>query len=560
MADAQRDLRLVVGTVLAFAAVQLAGCSKEWSGLAAAVTPGSDGKQLTTEQVAKACADLQKLELKDVAIADASPQAFSEHRGQGPGAPVVRVDVPNCQVTGTIDGSIKFELLLPDTWNGKFLMGGGGGFVGSVQNQAQEGLSAGPTPLERGYATAGTDTGHTGEVIDASWALGNPQARENFAHRAVHRTAEVSKSLIMEYYAERPAQSYFVGCSRGGGQGMIEAERYPEDFDGIVAGAPIYDWPGTTAAYLNEEQAIFPDPSDTSSPVITPDNRKLLADAILQACDMLDGVSDGVLRDPRSCKFDPGTLPMCTDEPKADCLTEPQLSAIRRVYRGPIADGQKLYPGFPFGGENDSQGWDLWITQTKPPALPSGVPNLHFAFGTQFAKYFVYDDPDWTYANLDLSDWRNRTHDVAELLNATNPDLSKFRDRGGKLILWHGWSDSALSALTSLDYHDAVQRKDKMLGAYFRMFMLPGVEHCGGGPGADRVDWIASLEQWVEKDMPPEAITATKTDAAGGNALERKLCPYPQAATLRESGGVDAAASYSCAVLATDQGGAPRSN
>lgn len=528
--------------------VLFAACSNGGTEPAAGALVSSAAKQLTTEEAATACTGLAKFDLDKVSITAAVAQPFSEHQGQGPGQPAVRVDVPNCKVTGTIDGSIKFELLLPDAWNGKFMMGGGGGFVGSLQNQAQEGLSAGATPLERGYATAGTDTGHTGEAIDASWALGNPEAKENFAHRAVHRTAEVSKKVIDEYYNDKPERSYFLGCSRGGGQAMISAQRYPDDFDGIIAGAPVYDWPGTTAGFLRNEQAVFPDPTDLTTPVITADNRKLVAGALLQACDGLDGVEDGVFRDPRRCQFDPASLPVCKAEAAADCLTEPQLAAIQTIYRGPIAGGQRLHPGFPFGGEADPQGWALWITQADPPTLPPGVPNLHFAFGTQFAKYFVFDDPNWTYANFDLEGWRARTADAGKLLNATDPDLSKFRDGGGKLILWHGWSDSALSASTSIDYYEAVRRQDEGLRGYLLMYMLPGVAHCGGGPGADRVDWITALEHWVEQGVAPEEIIATKVDAQGGPPLERKVCAFPRAALLGEAGDASATSSYSCAV------------
>ena len=195
--------------------------------------------------------------------------------------------------------------------------------------------------------------------------------------------------------------------------------------------------------------------------MITADNRKLVADALRRRATALDGVKDGVFRDPRRCRVRSRRACRCArPKPAADCLTEPQLAAIQTIYRGPIAGGERLHPGFPFGGEADPQGWDLWITQADPPVLPPGVPNLHFAFGTQFAKYFVFDDPSWTYANFDLEGWRARTADLGKLLNATNPDLSKFRDRGGKLILWHGWSDSALSASTSIEYYEAVQRQD----------------------------------------------------------------------------------------------------
>jgi tannase/feruloyl esterase len=541
--------RLVPIGLLSLISGLVAGCSRDNPER----PPGTpaEGPERTSAEAASACAKLATDKHDDVTITEAVEQPFSERQTSIPVTQTVRLEVPNCKVAGVIDGAIKFELLMPDAWNGKLIMGGGGGFVGSVQNQAQDGLSAGATPLERGYATVGTDTGHAADGLDASWALGNAEAKENFGHRAVHRTAEVAKKIIDDYYDKKVDRSYFVGCSRGGGQGMIAAQRYPEDFDGIVAGAPVLDWPGTAAGFIRNQQVVFPDPSDLASPVITADNRKLVGESFRDACDSLDGVGDGLVTDPRHCKFDPASLPRCPAEPAAACLTEPQVEAIQTIYRGPIGGGQRLHPGFPFGGEADPGGWDLWITQLQGGGLPPGVPNLHYAFGTQFAKYFVYDDPNWTYANYDFATWRERSAAAAQLLNATNPDLSKFHEAGGKLIVWHGWSDSALTALSSIDYYDSVARQDKMARDYFRMFLMPGVGHCGGGPGPDRADWITAIEQWVEQDIAPEAVVATKADDQGKAVMERPLCSYPQAAQYDDSGDKNAAASFSCGVSST---------
>jgi hypothetical protein len=499
-----------------------------------------------------ACEQLRRLSLPGVAVSDAVALEVSERLAGAPALQTVTLDVPHCRVQGVIDSTINFELLLPDDWNGKFLMGGGGGFVGSVQNQAQDGLSAGPTPLERGYATAGTDTGHAGEGTDASWALNDAQAKENFAHRAVHRTAEVSKSIIADYYQDDIDHSYFFGCSRGGGQAMLSAQRYPEDFDGIIAGAPALDWPGLAAAMIQNQQVIFPEPSDLASPVVTADNRKLLADSIRSRCDTLDGVADGVVNDPRQCPFEPADLPRCESAPGSDCVTEAQAAAIETVYRGAIAGRERIHPGFPFGGEADPQGWDLWITKAEPPLLPPGIPNLHYAFGTEFAKYFVYSDSAWTYADFSFSDWPRQTAPVAELLNATDPDLSGFRDRGGKLILWHGWSDAALTALDSIEYYESAEQVDPSVRDYFRMFLMPGVAHCAGGPGPDRADWISALEQWVEHDVAPERVIASKADGQGNATTRRPLCPYPQAATYDGSGDVGSAESFVCSAAPTE--------
>ncbi len=512
----------------------------------AACSPSKDARPHVATAAPNACASLASAALPGVAIREAAPLAVSERQTSPPAVGVQKLAVPHCRVAGTIDGTIGFELLLPDDWNGKFIMGGGGGFVGSVQNQAQDGLGLGPTPLERGYATAGTDTGHTGAVTDASWARDDAQARENFAHRAVHRTAEVSKKLVADYYRHDVNRSYFFGCSRGGGQAMIEAQRYPDDFDGIIAASPVLDWVGAMGGFIRDQQAIFPNPADVTSPVITADNRKLLAAALKQTCDAQDGVADGIISDPPSCKFDPATLPRCTAGSSAACITDAQLNAIQAVYGGLEVGGEQLYPGFPFGGENDPGAWDLWITQRNPPALGPGVPNLHYAFGTEFVRNFVFHDPNWSYAGYDFADWRERTAGVAALLNATDTDLSKFARRGGKLILWHGWADPALPATRSVEYYTAVAGENPLVRLSFRMFLLPGVAHCAGGPGPDRADWLTTLEQWVEKGTVPDTVLMTKSDAQGRTVMQRPACAYPLQARYNGSGDPNLAASYTC--------------
>ena len=512
----------------------------------AACSPAPSTQPKVATAAAGACASLAAVKSLGVAIRESVPLEVTDRPTSPPAFGVQRLKVPHCKVTGTIDGSIGFELLLPNEWNGKFVMGGGGGFVGNVQNQAQDGLSTGPTPLERGYATVGTDTGHTAAITDASWARDDAQARENFAHRAVHRTAEVSKAIAGDYYKHAVDRSYFLGCSRGGGQAMVEAQRYPDDFDGIVAAAPVLDWVGSMGAFVRDQQAIFPNPNDLTSPVITADNRKLLATALKNACDAQDGVADGILSDPPSCKFDPASLPRCTAGPAAECVTDTQLAAIDQVYSGLTIGGERVYPGFPFGGENVPGNWDLWITQTNPPALGPNLPNLHYAFGTQFVKNFVFGDANWSYAGYDFADWPARTAELATLLNATDADLSKFARHGGRLILWHGWSDPALPATRSIDYYNAVATQNPLVRLSARMFLLPGVAHCAGGLGPDRADWLTTLEQWVEKGVAPDQVLMTKNDAQGKTTMERPVCAYPLSARYNGSGDANRAASYTC--------------
>ena len=451
----------------------------------------------------------------------------------------------HCKVGGVADGTIRFELLLPEEWNGKFLMGGGGGFVGSVVNQA---LRIVPGLLERGYATVGTDTGHTGSSVDASWALDNPDAEENFAHRAVHRTAVIAEAIIADFYGEPSAYSYFLGCSRGGGQALIEAQRYPGDFDGIVSIAPLQDWPGIGADFVQNMQAVYPDAGDLGTPVITADNRALLEREILAACDAQDGVADGILRDPRACEFDPAELPRCPHGvPHTECLTEAQLAAIQTIYRGAIVDGAEVFPGLPYGSENNAGGWDVWVTGGAN-ALGPDTPSLHYAFGTQMYKYLVFDDPAWDYATYDFADWREETAAAAVLLNSTDPDLRDFRSSASKLILAHGWSDPALTALYAIEYYESAEELDPELREYFRLFLMPGVLHCAGGPGPDQTDWIAALEAWVENGVAPDELVASKLDADGKAVLSRPLCPYPEVAVYDGTGDPNEAQSFNCGV------------
>lgn len=457
-------------------------------------------------------------------------------------------DVPaHCRVQGTIETEINFELLLPDDWNGRFLMGGGGGFVGSVQNQARTLYAHGGGPLQRGYATAGTDTGHTGSGIDASWALDHPERQENFGHRAVHLTAVTSRSIIADYYAQPAEYSYFVGCSRGGGQAMMESQRYPDDFDGIVAAAPAYDWTGIAAGFVQNQQALHPD-GDIDGPVLTPAALELLGSSVLAACDADDGIADGILDDPRRCDFEPADLPRCAGgRPGADCVTAAQLAAIETVYDGPAANGERLYHGFNYGGENDGGGWDAWVVGT-PQGRAAGVPSAQYGFGTELFKYFVFDDPEWDYTAYDFSDWKEDVAETAAILNATDTDLSAFRDAGGKIIYWTGWSDLALAPLGTIDYYERLAAGDPAARDYARLYMLPGVLHCAGGPGPDRVDWVDAIRAWVEEGRAPERLVASKLDEQGQPAMTRPLCPYPQVAVHDGTGDPNDEASFACAM------------
>ena len=492
---------------------------------------------------ARDCAALTGLQLPDIrinrAVESSGEGAPDENLPEGIVSFSPQATVPHCKVEGVIGSEIRFEVLLPDDWNGKFLMGGGGGFVGRLGNQ-------GRFSVNRGYATAATDTGHQASGIRAEWAYRQPERRINYGYLGVHRTAEVAKAVVRAYYGHNAQYSYFYGCSNGGRQAMISAQRFPGDFDGIVAGAPAHDFTGVIAAFAYNMQRIFPNPHDLAEPVISPQNRQLLQSEILRQCDGLDGVEDGFLNDPRECGFQLWNLPLCAGSESADhCLTVAEREAIAAVYEGPRNARGSIYPGLPFGGEAEQAGWQSWITGPSPSLLEAyGEPSSQFGFATQGFKYLVFEDPEFDYSRYDFDNYDRDAAHLADFLNATNTDLSALKQAGGKLLLWHGWSDAALTAHGSIDYFEGVEKRDPAVRDYFRFFLMPGVFHCAGGPGPDRVDWLGALESWVEDGQAPGRLTATKV-ADGTIAKTRPLCVYPERAEFR-SGDPDDAGSYAC--------------
>lgn len=433
------------------------------------------------------------------------------------------------EVKGIISGTIRFELLLPNSWNGRFVMGGGGGFVGSVQNGAQGSVNL-------GYATVGTDTGHEWQPgYSAGWALDNLEAQLNFGYLAVHRTAEVAKSLIRAYYGADAVYSYFSGCSRGGGQAMMEAQRYPKDFDGIVAGAPAFDWTGFAATSVAIAKALYPDPAHMDKTTLDIKVLQKLQQSILDQCDAQDGLKDGVVQDPPSAHFDLSKVAGLTDE---------QRKAIQVIYAGARNDKGLIYPGYSPGAECDPNQWFAWIVGPVLPLVEKDhVPDLMFAFGTQIFKYLVFNNPDWNYATYDFSHFASDTRLAASFLNATNTDLAGLKARNGKLIIWHGWADPALPAQATVDYYRRVQAHDPNASDYCRLFMVPGCLHCGGGPGASEVDWLSVIVDWVEHSKAPDKLIASKTDH-GNVVMTRPLFDYPQTAIYKGTGNPNSAESF----------------
>lgn len=465
---------------------------------------------------------------------------------------------PHCKVAGVIGMETNFELLLPDTWNGKFVMGGGGGFVGFVVNTA---LLYGV--LQKGYATVGTDTGHQGHPLDASWALNNLERVVSFGHQAVHRTAVTAKALTAAYYGQDISRSYFTGCSRGGGQALMEAQRYPEDFDGIVAGAPANNWTvelGARNARLN--QAMYPEPADLSVAVIGPEAQRLIGEAVMEQCDALDGLEDGILNNPMQCDFDVSSL-ACDDGTTNACLSEKEVNAAKTIYDDLHIGGERVFPGYPVGGELSPGGWTKWLTGgldvlrdledfqegvvAEAAEDPAPVtPSAHFAFGNGVMKYLVFHDPDWNYADYTFERFWSDVATVAPTLNATDPDLSAFRDRGGKLLIYTGWADMALSPYGTIAYYESVVEHDPGAAEDVRLIMMPGVDHCFGGAGPDFVNYLDVIDDWIETGAAPDQVSAFWLNDQFQSDGSRLVCAYPKVLTYGGSGDPRDAASFSC--------------
>lgn len=464
------------------------------------------------------CDELKNLQLPDVTILKVESMIIDTVKSEVPWVPTVILHEPFCRVLGNISKEIAFELLVPHQWNGRFLMAGNGGFAGSIQNDLRN-------YLNEGYAVAGTNTGHEGSEFVADWALNNMERQLNFGRLAIHRTTVVSKSIIHNYYCADPAYSYFVGCSRGGGQAMVEAQLYPDDFNGIIAGAPAFNWPAFGAKFIQHSQINYPDPNDLSKTTITNDNLKLLQEQVFRQCDKLDELSDKILNDPRDCHFDFDKLPFCLDDkPGANCFTQAQLSAIKSIYSPLLVENKVVYPGLPFGLESEDLSWNFWISGTSP--FLQDMPSAQHMFGTNMFKYLIYNDSSWDYSKFDFKDFFKETQYASAYLDATQIDYSAFKNKKGKMIMYHGWNDAAFSAYSTIQHYEEALKKDKDLQSFIRLFLLPGVMHCGGGTGPDKIDWVEQIRDWVEEDKAPERIVLSKVDN-GKNVMTRPVYPYP---------------------------------
>jgi hypothetical protein len=510
---------------------------------------------------ADSCAALAKLNLPDAKITKAErvetgafppPKAF----GRTPAEIEAYKHLPAfCRVTATLtpskDSDIKIEVWLPISgWNGKFRGQGNGGFAGDIDYDHLA------YSVAQGYATGGTDTGHAAPNTDAAWALGHPEKVIDFGNRAVHEMTQKSKAIASAYYGKPAQHAYFASCSDGGREALMEAQRFPADYDGILAGAPANNWTHLLTNAVHNAQSLLLDPASYIPATKLP----AISAAVVAACDASDGVSDGILNDPRQCHFDPASM-VCKDGDSDRCLTAPQATALKALYAGTSdATGKLIFPGYLPGSEEGFNGWGTWITGPAPGK------SLMVAFGYGYFSNIVDGDPKWDFKSFNVDQGlKSAMAKSAQALDSTDPNLKPFAGRGGKLILYHGWNDPAISALNTVNYYENVAQTTgkSETESSVRLYMAPGVQHCFLGPGPDSFgqfgwspsgaptdpqhDMYAALEQWVEKGVAPGTIIATKLDGPSHKAtMTRPLCPYPQASKYKGSGDTNDAANFSC--------------
>ncbi|MBN1566839.1 MAG: tannase/feruloyl esterase family alpha/beta hydrolase [Acidobacteria bacterium] len=474
------------------------------------------------------CEGLRELSFPDakITVAELIPAGPFKTDGKmpqmGPAQPQMNLPA-YCRVaailTPSADSNIEMEAWLPiEGWNGKFQAVGNGGWAGMIS------YSAMASALQEGYATASTDTGHKG--ANSLFGIGHPEKVVDYAYRAVHEMTVKTKAIMKAFYGQDPRLSYWNGCSTGGRQGLMAAQRYPEDFDGIVAGAPANYHSHLHAADLATSVPHF---KDTSAGVPA-SKLTLLNKAVIAACDGMDGVRDGLLTDPAKCKFDPSSL-LCSSNSTENCLTASQLESVKRVYAPTkTKSGELIFPGKVPGSE---LGWS-------------------FIFGNQISPVGIgtfqltYQDPNW--------DWRsfNKDRDTAladektGFINAVQPDLKAFKSRGGKLLLYHGWDDALISPGNTVNYYSSVlSAMGSEQGNWLRLFMMPGVGHCSGGTGPSQANFMSAMERWREAGEAPDHIEAYRVI---GNTVDmtRPLCPYPEVARYKGIGSTNDAANFTC--------------
>jgi feruloyl esterase len=481
---------------------------------------------------AQPCEQLAQLALPTARITSAqsiAAGAFSPPSAASPwlvGDPSFYKRLPAfCRVTAddkpTSDSDIKIEIWMPATgWNGKFRGQGNGGFAGEIDYRSLA------LAVLQGYASAATDTGHAAIGTDAAWALGHPEKIIDYAHRAIHEMTSLSKATLKAFYGDAPKHSYFASCSNGGRQALMEAQRYPDDYDGILAGAPANYWTHLLSNALYNAQATTLDPDS----YIPSSKLPAIAHAVLAVCDAKDGVKDGIINDPRQCHFDPAAI-LCKQGNSDSCLTKAQGIALKKLYEGGHdSKGQQIFPGYVPGGEEGPGGWGLWITGPAPGKA------LLFAFGNGFFGNMVYEQADWDYKQAKLDDAvAAADQKFATVMNSNDPNMKAFQSHGGKLILYHGWNDAAISPLNAINYYESVQATmgKQQADSFVRLYMVPGMQHCAGGPGTDvfgefgispvndpQHNMYLALEEWTEKGTAPSTVIASSPSRPSGKGKD----------------------------------------
>ena len=505
----------------------------------ARVTARTASGMVTT--VGTPCANLAALTIPNITIKSASMVAAGAFTPPGAQSPMTVPAFCRIEATArpTSDSDIRFEVWIPpsDAWNGKFQGVGNGGYSGAISYAAMA------TALRRGYATASTDTGHTGD--DMKFGQGHPERIIDWAWRSIHVMTDAAKVIVRDHGGKLPDRSYFNGCSSGGHEALSEAQRFPEDYDGIIAGDPANNRIRQTFAFLWSWTATH---TMDGQPILPAAKLPLITKAAIEACDGNDGLKDGIIDDPRRCHFDPVKL-LCRNgssglagSDDATCLTQAQVDAVKKVYDGVKSPhtGEQIFAGWPRGsegfGDSPIQSWRQYVMD---PAEPMRVG---------FFRYFLFHDPNWDWRTIDWDRDLAYADQKLPFMQAVERDLTLFKKHGGKLLMYTGWADPVVPPQDTAAYYDGVV---KTMGGiektreFFRFFAAPGMGHCGGGPGPNQFDTLAALEQWVEKGAAPDKLIASHI-TNGKVDRTRPLCLYPLVARWKGVGSTDEAANFSC--------------